>query len=112
MGTGLGSSILGLSLGFDQSAQMRAETAEQVRRFSVQAKHQESLAAAEGNASGITSDSGSLTTYLNGMAGEFTKQMDWMKRAGDTKAENFDEANEYKFIGSFASSVFSAGMGG
>lgn len=111
MGVGLGSSILGLQLGFDQSAQMRAETMEQVRRYMLTARHQESLAAAEGNASGVTSDSASLTTYLNTMSSEYAKQADWMKRAGEAKADALDESNEFKFLGSFASSVFSAGVG-
>jgi hypothetical protein len=63
---------------------MRAETAERIRRFGLFAKRTESDGEAIGNASGITSDSGSLTKYLGEMGKEFSRQMDWMKRTGES----------------------------
>lgn len=108
-GIGVGSSIAGGVLGFDQADQQRAETAEQVRRFNLLAHRTESLATAEGNASGITSDSGSLTKYLSDMTAEFGRQADWMKTTGEQRAENTEMSALFGMAGDLGGSLFKFG---
>lgn len=109
LGVGVGSSILGGVYGFNQADQQRAETAEQVRRFNVLARRTSSEAEALGNASGVTSDSGSLTTYLSAMQKEFSRQADWMQKAGDTRAENTDMSTLFGMAGDLGGSMFKFG---
>lgn len=109
LGVGVGSSILGMKLGFDQADQQRKETAEQVRRFQLVKTRTESEATALGNASGITSDSGSLTTYLGAMSKEFGRQMDWLRQAGNNRADATELSTMLGGATSFGSSLFSYG---
>lgn len=109
-GIGLGSSILGAKFGFDQADLMRQETAEQVRRFTMYARHQEGAATAAGAESGITSDSHSLTKYLSDMTAEFTRQADWMKQSGNRAADLQDSSTLFNALSSFGGSLFSYGQ--
>lgn len=109
LGIGVGSSILGMKFGFDQADQQRKETAENVRRFQLLKTRTESEATAMGNASGITSDSGSLTKYLGDMSAEFGKQMNWMRQAGNAKADSTEASALFGGLSSFGSSMFSYG---
>jgi hypothetical protein len=109
LGLGVGSSILGMKFGFDQAAQQRKETAEQVRRFQLVKTRTESEATALGNASGITSDSGSLTKYLADMSKEFGKQMDWLRQSGEDRASATEMSSMLGGAANFGSSLFSYG---
>lgn len=109
LGIGVGSSILGAGLGFEQADQMRAETAERIRRFGLFAKRTESEGEAAGNASGITSDSGSLTKYLGEMGKEFSRQMDWMQKAGDQNADATEMGAIFGAAGGLGSNLFQFG---
>lgn len=109
LGIGVGSSILGASLSFDQADQMRADTAERVRRFGLFAKRTQSEAEAMGNASGVTSDSGSLTKYLGEMGKEFSRQTDWMRETGDRQADMTEMAGLFGAAGGLGSNLFQFG---
>jgi hypothetical protein len=109
LGIGVGSSILGAAFGFGQASQQRAETAEQVRRFLLLKRRTESETEALGNASGITSDSGSLTKYLSDMNAEFTKQASWMYQAGANKANATEISSLFGGMKDFGSSMFQYG---
>lgn len=108
-GLGAGSAILGAKYGFDQADQQRAETAEQVRRFNLIAQRTASEATALGNASGITGDSASLTTYLSAMQKEFSRQADWTKEAGDIRADNTEMSTLFGTAGDLGGSMFKTG---
>jgi hypothetical protein len=108
-GIGVGSSILGGALGFEQADQQRAETAEQVRRFNLLSRRTTSEATAAGNASGITSDSGSLTKYLAEMSAEFGRQADWMRAAGEQRADNTEMSALFGMAGDLGGSLFKFG---
>jgi hypothetical protein len=109
-GIGVGSSILGAKFGFDQADQMQKETQEGLRRFFRTSAKTYSMAQAQGGASGITADSGSLTKYLADMSAEFTKQANWMQEAGDQRADATRISSLFNGLSSFGSSLFSFGQ--
>jgi hypothetical protein len=109
LGVGVGSSILGAAFGFDQADAQRRETAEQVRRFSLLSSRTYSRAQAAGGASGMTADSGSLTKYLADMSSEFTKQIDWMHQAGNSRADATEFSALASGLSGFGQSIFKFG---
>jgi hypothetical protein len=109
-GIGIGSSILGASLGMDQADQQRKETAEQVRRFQYVRDRTQSEATAVGMASGITEDSGSLTKYLADMSKEFGRQTNWMKEAGENRASATETSAYLGMMSNMAGSAFQFGQ--
>lgn len=109
LGIGIGSSILGGVLGFGQADQMRKETEESIRRFKLIKDRTTSEADAMAGASGITSDSGSLTKYLADMHSEFGKEIDWMREAGNARADAMDMSSAFSSIGGIGSNLFSFG---
>jgi hypothetical protein len=62
-----------------------------------------------GNASGITSDSGSLTKYLGEMGKEFSRQMDWMRDAGERQADMTEMSALFGAAGGLGSNLFQFG---
>lgn len=105
----LGMSALGAKFGFDQADEQRQETAETIRRYGVQRRRTVSEGAAMGNASGITSDSGSLRTYLDAMNSEMLKQSGSIQRAGDMKADATQFSSMMGMGSNFGGSVFKFG---
>lgn len=95
--------------GFGKADAMRRETAEQVRRFTRQGERTISTATALGAASGVTADSGSVTTYINDMTTEFTKQLDWMKQAGAAGANASELSGLFNGISDVGGSIFQYG---
>lgn len=109
-GIGLASSVAGAAFGFDQADQQRAQTREQLRRFTLAANRTKSLAAAQAGASGIEGDSASLTKYMADMSAEFSRQSDWMQQAGDRQASATEFSSIFHGLSNFGSSVFGFGQ--
>ncbi len=68
----------------DRARMQRAETDEAVRRFTAEGEKRLGMARAAGAASGVEFESGSLQTYLGEMAAELRRQVEWMRKSGDT----------------------------
>lgn len=95
--------------GQDAAAAKRKETAEMARRLMRRNNETLSTATALGAASGITSDSKSLTAYLTDMSAEFRRQADWMKQAGEAGASAIELQSQYGAASNLGSSIFQFG---
>jgi hypothetical protein len=92
-----------------QSDLQRAETDEAVRRFSAQSRTRISEGRALGAASGIESDSTSITSHLTRMTTEFDRQAEWMKSAGYAGADITKQASDVRYAGDVAGALFQFG---
>lgn len=109
---GVGALSAGLDIfgGFGKADRIRAETAEMVRRFTMKSEKTISEAGAlGGGASGVTSDSGSLTKTLSDMTAEFRRQADWMRQAGEAGASASEMSGLFSGLGDLGGSVFKFG---
>ncbi len=89
-----------------QARLARVETDEAVRRFWAGGMARLSSARAIGAASGIEADSSSLSTYLDAMTKEMTRQGDWMRDAGYAGIDITKQAANARFVGDIGSTVF------
>jgi hypothetical protein len=92
----VGSDFLG---GMDRADKIKKETAEMVRRFTIQGL---------GAASGVDSESASLTKYLTDMSVEFQRETDWLRSSGEAQADAA-EMSLLQGFGQLGSSLFSFG---
>lgn len=105
----LGMSAISAKYGFDQASEQRRETAETIRRLGVVRRQTVSENEGLGNASGITSDSGSLTTYLNAMNSEMLKQSGAIESAGNARADASEFSSLTGAGSNFGGTVFKFG---
>ncbi len=90
-GIGLGFSAVGAAASWwnrqEQARRQRDESEEVLRR--TRAQHEQVLgeATAQGAASGVEFESGSLQQYLATMRDEFSRQEQWLARAGARQAD-------------------------
>jgi len=73
-------------LGIENAAAVEAETQEQARRTAAAQSSQQASARARAAASGVA-EGGSMSTVTGEMAKEHTRQLDWLKTSGATRAE-------------------------
>lgn len=107
--------------GRSQAKEQRRQTAEVVRRQTLEAARTNSEAEALSQAMGVETSSGSwnegstsLTLYLNQMAAEFRRQIEWTRRTGAKQASNMSKAAGFGLFTDLAGTAFSAAsmMGG
>lgn len=106
---GLAKSGMSLTSGFDAATQRRREVDEAVRRLRLQNERTLGLAKLAGASSGQEYESASLQTYLTTMAGEFTRQQNWMKTAGLAEADAMKMSAGFNAVTDVASSLFQFG---
>lgn len=95
--------------GFGAAGAKKAQVREQTRRMDLERQKTVSEATALGVASGITSDSASLQTYLASMNEEFKRQIDTFRRSGFQDAEAMRTSAVLGAGTTLASSLFSYG---
>lgn len=111
LGIGALKSGLDLFSGFSKGDYQRQVTAENLRRLQLKADATTSEAKAlGGEASGITSDSSSLTTYIDSMQKEFKRQAAWMQTAGEQGAKASEMSGIFGAIGDMGGSLFQFGQ--
>ena len=87
--------------GDSNSAAIRAETAEKVRRQEAQNLQQESRARAASAASGVTS-AGTPSSYLSGLMEENKAELDFLKKSGGRQASIAKDQGQSAFLGGLA----------
>jgi hypothetical protein len=95
--------------GMDRADKIKKETEEMVRRFTIQGQKTVGQATALGAASGVDSESASLTKYLTDMSAEFQRETDWLRSSGEAQADAAKMSGMFQGFGQLGSSLFSFG---
>ena len=97
--------------GSSNAAADRAEAAESARREEVQNEETQARGRAAAAASGVTTG-GTPSLFLEAQEAEGKRQIDWLKRAGESRAKSSEREGTqglYKGIGGAFGSIGSAG---